>query len=103
MTNRSDAQRNRRIREALNLPPPPRVSSPRRTVQRAQLLADGHKALGLIQAGRMINDVLMVIPGSRARLYRALGEAMRDNAAPTELELEEQCEAEAIERDAMLL
>lgn len=47
----------------------------RRTVQRTLLLVDGHKALALIQDGKTINDLLMVIPGSRARLYRAMAAA----------------------------
>ena len=43
----------------------------RRATQRAQLIADGRKALELIQA-RPIADVLLVVGGSRARLYRAM-------------------------------
>ena len=39
---------------------------------RAQLLQDGRKALALIEAGHKPRDALMVIGGSRARLYRAM-------------------------------
>jgi hypothetical protein len=43
---------------------------------RAQLIADGRKALELIAAGRNIAELLMVIGGSRARLYRAMNAAI---------------------------
>ena len=39
---------------------------------RARLLQDGRKALALIEAGHKPRDALMVIGGSRARLYRAM-------------------------------
>lgn len=37
-----------------------------------RLLADGRKALQLLNDGRTIPDVRLVIAGSRARLYRAI-------------------------------
>lgn len=37
-----------------------------------RLLADGRKALQLLNSGRTIPEVRLVIAGSRARLYRAL-------------------------------
>lgn len=46
-----------------------------RNAQRAKLLADGLKALGMIERGRSIVDIMRVIPGSRARLYRAMERA----------------------------
>lgn len=52
----------------------------RRSVQRAQLAADGRKAASLIAAGRTIDDVLLVVPGSRARLYRAIAAAGQSDA-----------------------
>jgi hypothetical protein len=39
---------------------------------RAKLLSDGRKALAMIEAGHKPRDALMVIGGSRARLYRAM-------------------------------
>lgn len=47
----------------------------RQAVRRAQLLSDGRKALALVAHGHDIKDVLAVIGGSRARLYRAMGRA----------------------------
>lgn len=47
------------------------ATSTRRQSQRAQLLADGRKALELVRT-RPIADVLMIVGGSRARLYRAM-------------------------------
>ncbi len=49
-----------------------------RAAQRARLLADGHKALALLNAGRSISDCMLVIDGSRARLYRAMMAAASD-------------------------
>ena len=49
----------------------------RRDIQRTQLIADGRKALDLINAGKPIADVLMIVPGSRARLYRAMAAALQ--------------------------
>lgn len=43
----------------------------RRDIQRDKLLADGRKALEMVKSGRSMLDVLMVIGGSRTRLYRA--------------------------------
>lgn len=43
----------------------------RRDAQRAQLVADGRKAIELIKT-RPIADVLLLVGGSRARLYRAM-------------------------------
>ena len=37
-----------------------------------RLLADGRKAIQMLNEGLSLPDVRMVIPGSRARLYRAL-------------------------------
>lgn len=53
-----------------------------RAARRARLLADGRKALALLGAGRTIVDCLMVIDGSRARLYRALHAASDGQYAP---------------------
>jgi hypothetical protein len=47
------------------------LKSQRRQAQRAQLVADGRKALELVRT-RPIADVLLIIGGSRARLYRAM-------------------------------
>jgi len=58
----------------------------RRTAQHAQLVADGRKALELIQV-RPIADILLVIGGSRARLYRAM-EAARQEDNPRDPLLE---------------
>ena len=44
----------------------------RRDIQRDKLLADGRKALEMVKSGRSMLDVLMVIGGSRTRLYRAM-------------------------------
>lgn len=46
----------------------------RSEARRAQLLADGRKALELVKT-RPIADVLLVVGGSRARLYRAMAAA----------------------------
>jgi hypothetical protein len=43
----------------------------RKHARRAQLIADGRKALELVRT-KPIADVLMVVGGSRARLYRAM-------------------------------
>jgi hypothetical protein len=104
MTARHDAQHNRRLREALANP----RLLPRRKFQRDQLLADGLKALALIEAGRSIGEVLWTIPGSRARLYRAIEAAQRENtdsdaqALLSELEARAQFETEE-PIDALLL
>lgn len=104
MTARHDAQHNRRLREALTNPRP----LPRRQFQRDQLLADGRQALKLIQTGRSIGEVLWTIPGSRARLYRAIEAAQRENtdsdaqALLSELEARAQFETEE-PIDALLL
>lgn len=47
----------------------------RRQVQHDTLIQDGRKALMSIDAGRSINDLLLMFPGSRARLYRAINAA----------------------------
>jgi len=47
------------------------VKSHRRIAQRAQLLIDGRKALELVKT-RPIADILLLVGGSRARLYRAM-------------------------------
>jgi hypothetical protein len=52
----------------------------RREAQRAQLMMDGRKALELVKT-RPVADVLLVIGGSRARLYRAM--AMASDQAQT--------------------
>lgn len=44
----------------------------RQSVRRSQLLSDGRKAIAMIEHGATITDVLMVVSGSRARLYRAM-------------------------------
>jgi hypothetical protein len=44
----------------------------RRKIQRQQLRLDGLKAHALIDTGLKPADVLLVVGGSRARLYRAL-------------------------------
>jgi hypothetical protein len=49
----------------------------RRDFQRAQLIADGRKAIAMVKHGASINDVLASIQGSRARLYRAIRIAMQ--------------------------
>jgi len=43
--------------------------------RRTRLLQDGRHALALLKAGRSIPEVMLVIPGSRARLYRAMNTA----------------------------
>lgn len=53
----------------------------RRAAQHAQLIADGRKALQLIKV-RPIADVLLVVGGSRARLYRAMAAASADARDP---------------------
>lgn len=60
-----------------------------RDAQRAKLLADGVKALELIERGRSIVDILMVIPGSRARLYRAMALASPPGQAYSRLPAQE--------------
>jgi hypothetical protein len=50
----------------------------RQAERRAQLLADGRQALELIKT-LPIADVLMLIGGSRARLYRAMHAATAAN------------------------
>lgn len=47
----------------------------RRRVQQDTLIQDGRKALAAIDAGRPIKDLLLMFPGSRARLYRAINAA----------------------------
>lgn len=47
---------------------------PRRTAQREKLLADGRQALKLSQR-MQIEDILLVVDGSRPRLYRAMAYA----------------------------
>jgi hypothetical protein len=54
----------------------------RRAAQRAQLLQDGRKAIELTKT-RPIADILLVIGGSRARLYRAMAVAMAHDQAQT--------------------
>lgn len=50
----------------------------RRTdIRRAQLIADGRKALALRKQGMRPTDVLMVIGGSRPRMYKAMDAAER--------------------------
>ncbi len=44
----------------------------RRTAQRAQLRQDGYKAISMLKRGMKPADVLALIGGSRARLYRAI-------------------------------
>jgi hypothetical protein len=51
--------------------PIPGSKSFRLNARRAQLLADGRKAIELVKT-KPIADVLLVVGGSRARLYRAM-------------------------------
>ena len=61
---------------------PMKSANVRRDIQRAQLIADGRKALALVRH-HPIADVLMIVGGSRARLYRAMGLALdADNPQP---------------------
>jgi hypothetical protein len=53
-------------------------------IRRARLLSDGRKALAMLADGHKPRHVMMVIPGGRARLYRAMALAREfdaDNAA----------------------
>jgi hypothetical protein len=50
------------------------MSTTRSDAKRAQLLSDGRKALELAKV-RPIADVLLIVGGSRARLYRAMAAA----------------------------
>jgi hypothetical protein len=54
----------------------------RRLRQRAQLLADGRKALTMLDKGHDIDTVRMVVSGSRARLYRAMSAARSKDELP---------------------
>lgn len=49
----------------------------------AKLLADGRKALAMRAAGRSPSDMLMVMGCSRARLYRAMHRALKEDSKPT--------------------
>jgi hypothetical protein len=53
---------------------------------RAQLLQDGRKALGMIEAGHKPRHVLMVVGGSRARLYRAIDIAAQHDSSAGEID-----------------
>jgi hypothetical protein len=57
------------------------LKSQRRQSQRAQLAADGRKALELVET-RPIADVLLIVGGSRARLYRAMAAASQESRDP---------------------
>jgi hypothetical protein len=53
----------------------------RRDTQRSQLQADGTQALAMIARGSDIKDVLAIVGGSRARLYRAMAMASEPQTA----------------------
>ncbi len=53
-----------------------------RGVRRAQLLADGRKALAFLAAGHSHDVALMAIGGSRARYFRAIREARLQDGTP---------------------
>ena len=55
------------------------LHSHRRQRQQAQLAADGAKAHALIDEGRSIVEIMRIIPGSRARLYRAMAIASQQS------------------------
>lgn len=59
--------------------PSPGSKSYRLRARRARLLADGRKALTMIEA-HPIADVLLIVGGSRARLYRAMAAAQSASA-----------------------
>jgi hypothetical protein len=65
------AQRDARAREAAL----DKVARRRPDYRRTRLLRDGRKALAMLDQGKSIPDVRMVIGGSRARLYRAIAAA----------------------------
>jgi len=54
----------------------------RRTAQRAKLHQDGRKAIAMIDSGLKPSDALMIVGGSRARLYRAMALIDEDYVAP---------------------
>jgi hypothetical protein len=58
------------------------TTSRRRQAQRAALIADGRKALELIRT-LPIADILLVIGGSRSRLYRAMDAAQKASQSDT--------------------
>jgi hypothetical protein len=49
-------------------------------IRRARLLSDGRKALAMLADGHKPRHVMMVIPGGRARLYRAMALARESDA-----------------------
>lgn len=62
--------------------PSPDTKTYRLFAKRARLLADGRKALELVQV-MPIADVLLCVGGSRARLYRAMAVAQSgEQSAP---------------------
>lgn len=60
-----------------------KVTKPRATDYRGpRLRADGAKALAMLKAGRTIPDIMLVMPGSRARLYRAMAIVRAESRDP---------------------
>lgn len=58
-----------------------------RSERRLELLRDGKKALMLQDTGRSVDDIVMIIGGSRARICRAM-QAVRSQRGPASIDVD---------------